>query len=45
MNIIYIADKFNLIQEIWRPRIAGELNNSYIKLAKRKGEFVWHHHE
>ena len=23
----------------------GELNDSYVKLAKIKGEFVWHHHE
>ena len=26
-------------------KIAGELNNQYVKLAKLKGEFVWHHHE
>jgi len=29
----------------WQPRIAGELNDSYIKFAKLKGEFVWHKHE
>ena len=23
----------------------GELNGQYVKLAKLKGEFVWHHHE
>jgi mannose-6-phosphate isomerase-like protein (cupin superfamily) len=40
-----IAQKFNLFQEHWSPKIVGELNNSYVKLAKIKGEFVWHHHE
>jgi len=25
--------------------IVGELNDSYVKLAKLKGEFVWHHHD
>ena len=27
------------------PKIVGELNDSYVKLVKLKGEFVWHHHE
>lgn len=33
------------IQEHWKPRIAGELNGQFIKLAKLKGGFVMHHHE
>ncbi len=45
MDVVNIAQKFSLFQEYWSPRIAGELNDSYIKLAKLKGEFVWHHHE
>jgi mannose-6-phosphate isomerase-like protein (cupin superfamily) len=40
-----LASKFELINEYWQPKIVGELNDSYIKLAKIKGEFVWHHHE
>ena len=42
---VNIAEKFNLIEEFWSPRIAGELNDSFIKIAKLKGEFIWHHHE
>ncbi len=45
MVVVNIAQKFSLFQEYWSPRITGELNDSYIKLAKLKGEFVWHHHE
>ena len=45
MDVVNIAQKFSLFQEYWSPRIAGELNDSYIKLAKLRGEFVWHHHE
>ena len=45
MNVINIADKFSQIQEYYRPRIAGELNDAYLKLVKLKGEFVWHQHE
>jgi mannose-6-phosphate isomerase-like protein (cupin superfamily) len=44
MNPVNIAQKFAQFQEYWRPKIAGELNDSYLKLAKLKGEFIWHHH-
>jgi mannose-6-phosphate isomerase-like protein (cupin superfamily) len=42
---IDLAQKFSLFNEYWRPKIVGELNDSYVKLAKLKGEFVWHQHE
>lgn len=29
----------------WSPRIAADLNGQQVKLAKFKGEFVWHSHE
>ena len=42
---VNLKSKFEQIEEYWSPRIAGELNGQAIKLAKLKGEFVWHHHE
>lgn len=45
MEKINLAQKFSLFNEYWSPRIAGELNDSHVKLVKLKGEFVWHHHE
>ena len=45
MDKVNLNEKFTLFQEYWSPKIAGELNDSYIKLAKLKGEFVWHQHE
>ncbi len=42
---VNLAQKFELFAEYWSPRIAGELNDSYVKLVKLKGEFVWHHHD
>jgi len=42
---VNLAHKFSLFQDYWSPKIVGELNDSYVKLAKLKGEFVWHHHE
>ena len=45
VEVIDVAQKFGMFSETWHPRIAGELNDSYVKLAKLKGEFVWHLHE
>ena len=45
MEKINLSRKFNLFSEHWSPKIIEELNDSYIKLAKLKGEFDWHHHE
>ena len=45
MNKVNLVQKFSLFQDYWSPKIVGELNDSYIKLVKLKGEFVWHHHD
>ena len=42
---INLSQKLSLFREYWSPKIVGELNDSYIKLAKLKGEFDWHHHD
>ena len=44
-EVVNLNEKFDLFKEQWQPKIAGELNDSYVKLAKVQGEFVWHHHE
>jgi mannose-6-phosphate isomerase-like protein (cupin superfamily) len=45
MEVVNLAQKFALFSDYWSPKVAGELNGQQIKLAKLKGEFVWHHHE
>src|SRR6266481_6991219 len=45
MNKINVAEKFSRINEMWSPKILGEVNDSYIKAVKFIGEFVWHHHD
>jgi len=45
MNKVNIEEKLALFNDHWNPRIAGELNGQQIKLAKFKGEFIWHKHE
>jgi Mannose-6-phosphate isomerase len=45
MNKVTLTDKLATITESWQPKIVAELNGQHVKLAKLKGEFVWHHHE
>lgn len=45
MEVIKLNEKFNLFNDHWAPKIVGDLNESHIKLAKFKGEFVWHQHD
>lgn len=45
MDKININEKLSLFTEYWSPKIIGEVNDSHVKLAKFKGDFVWHTHE
>jgi len=45
MEKVNLEAKFALFSDHWSPKIAGELNDSYVKLAKVQGEFFWHIHE
>ncbi len=42
---VNIDEKFALIREYWTPKIIGELNGQYVKLAKGKEELIWHSHQ
>ena len=45
MKKVNIKEKLNLFSKHWSPKILGEVNDSYIKIFKAKGEFVWHKHD
>jgi mannose-6-phosphate isomerase-like protein (cupin superfamily) len=36
---------FARFSDHWSPKIVGEVNDAHVKLAKLKGEFIWHKHE
>ncbi len=42
---VNLAEKFGLFHDHWSPKIVGQVNDFHVKLAKLKGEFIWHHHE
>jgi mannose-6-phosphate isomerase-like protein (cupin superfamily) len=33
------------LTELWSPRVIGEVDDSYIKVAKVHGSLTWHSHE
>jgi mannose-6-phosphate isomerase-like protein (cupin superfamily) len=45
MEKVNLSQKFSLFQDYWSPKIAGQVNDSHVKLVKLKGEFIWHHHD
>ena len=45
MEKVNLEHKLSLFTDHWSPKIVGELNGQQVKLAKLKGEFVWHKHD
>ncbi len=43
-KVINLREKFALFHDHWSPKVIGELNGQAVKIAKVKGEFVWHNH-
>jgi mannose-6-phosphate isomerase-like protein (cupin superfamily) len=45
MQKVNLTREFDLLDQYWSPKVLGELNGQYVKIAKVRGEFIWHHHE
>jgi mannose-6-phosphate isomerase-like protein (cupin superfamily) len=41
---INFKEKFKLVSELWSPKVIAQMNDYHFKIAKIKGEFVWHSH-
>ena len=44
MKLIALAEKLSKIHEHWSPKIIAQMNDYHFKLAKIRGEFIWHSH-
>lgn len=42
---VNLNTKLKTFNEYWTPKIVGELNGQFVKIAKFKGEFIMHKHE
>ncbi len=40
-----LTEMFGRFGEAWSPKVVGEVNDAFVKLAKFRGDFVWHHHD
>lgn len=45
MDKVNLAEAFAKFSDHWSPKVAGDVGDFQVKLAKFKGPFHWHHHE
>lgn len=45
MQKVSLAQAFASFAETWSPKVAGDINDFQLKLAKLAGPFEWHHHD
>ncbi|CAJ0732223.1 MAG: cupin domain-containing protein [Ralstonia sp.] len=43
-HAVQVTQALEQVTDYWSPRVVGQVNDQYIKVAKLKGEFVWHDH-
>jgi mannose-6-phosphate isomerase-like protein (cupin superfamily) len=41
---VSLADKFALFSEAWQPKRIGRIDGYDVRIARLRGEFVWHSH-
>lgn len=42
---VNLAEAFASFSDHWSPKVAGDINDAQVKLAKFEGKFDWHHHD
>lgn len=45
MKKVNLMTEVAIVDDYWSPRIVGEVNDQYVKVAKLKGTFTWHKHD
>ena len=43
-RVINFAEKLQLINDQWQPRVVAEMNDYQFKLVRIEGDFIWHEH-
>jgi len=40
-----LKEEAEKLEEYWSPRVLGQVNDQYVKVAKLKGDLAWHKHD
>jgi len=40
-----LMEQARCLSDYWSPRVVGQINDQYVKVAKVKGELAWHKHD
>jgi len=43
--VVNLERAFAAVTDLWSPKVVGRINDQYVKLARVKGELVWHKHD
>ncbi|HEY0247836.1 MAG TPA: cupin domain-containing protein [Gryllotalpicola sp.] len=45
LHKVVLTEAFTRFTDTWSPKIAGDINDMQVKVAKFEGAFTWHHHD
>jgi mannose-6-phosphate isomerase-like protein (cupin superfamily) len=45
MDKVNLAEKFERIDEVYKPKLVAEYNDNKVLLTRARGDFVWHKHD
>lgn len=45
LNAVNFTEALADVADHWSPRVVGRVNDQYVKVAKVKGQLVWHKHD
>jgi len=43
--VVNLKQQAAALQDYWSPRILGQVNDQYVKVAKIRGDLTWHQHD
>lgn len=44
-KVVRLVDELEQVTKHWAPRVVGQVNDQFVKVAKLRGELVWHSHD